>query len=367
MGEESGDFLGAQLIKNLKRKYPQAEFIGLAGDQMKKEGMDSLFSIKDLSVMGLIDPLLNLKMLLERRKELIDFIIKEKPDFFIGIDSPSFNSGIAKKIKSKTNIKTIQYVCPQFWAWRKGRVKKFNKYFDHIFSIFPFEDNLLKKEGISSNFVGHPLAENIEIDLDKKKSKKNLSFDEEKKYIALLPGSRKSEVRNHLRILENLARSYSITNPSYQFILSLTKESSLKEDRYAKEKNITLMKGNTREVLKASDYGIVSSGTATLETMLSKTPFCVIYKSNTISNFIISNFLLKLDYISLPNILSNKKIVPELRQNKVTTKNIINELNLLISKPNEDLLSKFKDLHKSLINTDERKFSKIIEKLSQKI
>lgn len=364
VGEESGDFLGAKLIKNLKIKYPHAEFVGLAGEQMKKEGMNSLFPIEELSVMGLIDPLLNIKKLLKRRKELIDFILKEKPDFFIGIDSPSFNSGIAKKIKSETNIKTIQYVCPQFWAWRKGRVKKFNKYLDHIYSIFPFENILLKREGISSNFIGHPLAENFDIDLDKNKSKQKLFFNEDKIYIALLPGSRKSEIKNHLKILENLARSYSSSNPNYQFLICLTKESPYKEDSYEKEKNITLIKGNTREVLKACDYGIVSSGTATLETMLSKTPFCVIYKSNVLSNFLISNFLLKLDYISLPNILSNNKVVPELRQKKVTIKNIAKELNLLIKEPNKEMISKFKDLHISLFNNDEKRFSKIIEKLS---
>ena len=132
VGEESGDFLGAQLINNLKKKYPDASFIGLAGNLMQKEGMESLFPINDLSVMGLIDPLINLNRLLRRRKQLVDFILEEQPEFFIGIDSPSFNAGIAKRIKSKTNTKTIQYVCPQFWAWRKGRVKRFKKYLDHI-------------------------------------------------------------------------------------------------------------------------------------------------------------------------------------------------------------------------------------------
>ena len=146
VGEDSGDFLGAELIKNLKKKYPDAEFIGLGGHYMKKEGLDSLFDIDDLSVMGLIDPLLNISKLLKRRKQLLNFVLREKPDLFIGIDSPSFNSGIAKKIKSKSDIKTIQYVCPQFWAWRKGRVKRFKNYLDHIFSIFPFEENLLKKK-----------------------------------------------------------------------------------------------------------------------------------------------------------------------------------------------------------------------------
>ena len=363
VGEDSGDFLGAELIKNLKKKYPDAEFIGLGGHYMKKEGLDSLFNIDDLSVMGLIDPLLNISKLLKRRKQLLNFLLREKPDLFIGIDSPSFNSGIAKKIKSKSDIKTIQYVCPQFWAWRKGRVKRFKNYLDHIFSIFPFEENLLKKEGVSSNFTGHPLAENFEMDIDKKISKQKLGFGEEKKYIALLPGSRKSEIKNHLKILEDLTKIYSSLNSNYQFVLSLTKDNSISEEKYLEEKNITLIKGNTREVLKACDYGVVSSGTATLEAMLSKTPICVIYKSNALSNFVISSILLKLDYISLPNILANKKIIPELRQNNVTSRKIKHELDNLIKGSNENMLEEFIKLHHSLLNKDENKFSKIIENL----
>ena len=364
VGEESGDFLGAQLINNLKKKYPEASFVGLAGNLMQKEGMESLFPIKDLSVMGLIDPLLNLNRLLRRRKQLIDFILEEQPEFFIGIDSPSFNAGIAKRIKSKTNTKTIQYVCPQFWAWRKRRASRFKNYLDHIYSIFPFEEKLLAKEDMSSSFTGHPLAEHFEIDVDKREFKSKMSLNSKKIYIALLPGSRKSELKNHLKILEKVASSYFSSNPNYHFIIALTEENPISEDRYLKKENISLIKGNTREVLKACDYAIVSSGTATLEAMLSKTPFCVIYKSNSISNFIITNLLLKLDFISLPNILANKKIVPELRQNDLKIKKVIKELNYLIENSNEEMIKEFKILHQSLINENDNKFSKIIDKLS---
>ena len=214
-----------------------------------------------------------------------------------------------------------------------------------------------------SNFTGHPLAENFEIDINKRFYKQKLGLTEEKKFIALLPGSRKSEIKNHLQILEDLAKIYSSSNPNYQFILSLTKDNSTSEEKYIEEKNITLIKGHTREVLKACDYAVVSSGTATLEAMLSKTPFCVIYKSNYLSYFIISSILLTLDYISLPNILANKKIIPELRQNNVTTRKIKNELDNLIEGSNESMLEEFKELHHSLFNKDENKFSKIIENL----
>ena len=196
---------------------------------------------------------------------------------------------------------------PQFWAWRKRRASRFKNYLDHIYSIFPFEEKLLAKEDMSSSFTGHPLAEHFEIDVDKREFKSKMSLNSKKIYIALLPGSRKSELKNHLKILEKVASSYFSSNPNYHFIIALTEENPISEDRYLKKENISLIKGNTREVLKACDYAIVSSGTATLEAMLSKTPFCVIYKSNSISNFIITNLLLQLDFISLPNILANKK------------------------------------------------------------
>ena len=271
-----------------------------------------------------------------------------------------------KVYPSAKTLQIIQNKSDQkdFYKINNLPTSRFKNYLDHIYSIFPFEEKLLAKEDMSSSFTGHPLAEHFEIDVDKREFKSKMSLNSKKIYIALLPGSRKSELKNHLKILEKVASSYFSSNPNYHFIIALTEENPISEDRYLKKENISLIKGNTREVLKACDYAIVSSGTATLEAMLSKTPFCVIYKSNSISNFIITNLLLKLDFISLPNILANKKIVPELRQKDLKIKKVIKELNCLIENSNEEMIKEFKILHQSLINENDNKFSKIIDKLS---
>ena len=362
VGEKSGDYLGAELIKSIKKNFPNASFVGIGGEEMKKEGVKSLFPIEDLSFMGLIDPLINIKKLLSRRKELINYIVQEEPNIFIGIDSPSFNSGISKHLKSKTNIKVVQYVCPQFWAWRKGRVKKFNDYIDHIFTLFPFESDLLNREGVSANFTGHPLAEIFELNPDKAKAKENMGLNIDKKYIALLPGSRKSEVKYHMGLFLEVADNFREKYPDFKFILALTDETKFDENLLSNYTNIILKKGESRKVLVSSDYALVASGTASLEALLSKTPHCVVYKSNPVSNFILSR-LLNINFISLPNILAKKEIISEFRQKNASLKNICNELNKLTNSSNIEMNNSFHEIHRSLKNKNEDKFVRSLKAL----
>ena len=180
-GEKSGDALGHELLVDLKKNFENIEIIGVGGSQMESQGLKSFFPLKEISYMGLIDPLLNLKKILKRRKDFISFLKIENPDIFIGIDSPSFNSGICKTLRKETNIKTVQYVCPQFWAWRYGRVYKFNHLYHKIFSLFPFESKLLKKHGVNYSYVGHPLARNMKIYSNEVQIKKELNVSTEKK------------------------------------------------------------------------------------------------------------------------------------------------------------------------------------------
>ena len=154
-GEKSGDALGHELLVDLKKNIENLEVIGVGGSLMQGEGLKSFFPLKEISYMGLVDPLLNLRKILKIRKNFINFLKKEKPDVFIGIDSPSFNSGICKALRRDTNIKTVQYVCPQFWAWRYDRVHKFNSLYHRVFSLFPFESQLLKKHGVNFSFYMH--------------------------------------------------------------------------------------------------------------------------------------------------------------------------------------------------------------------
>ena len=166
-GEKSGDALGYELLRDLKQNIDSINFIGVGGSQMESLGLKSFFPIKEISYMGLIDPLINLKKILKRRQDFINFLKDENPDVFIGIDSPSFNSGICKALRNDTDIKTVQYVCPQFWAWRYGRVKKFNDLYNKIFSLFPFESELLEKHGVNYTYVGHPLAKDLPTEINK--------------------------------------------------------------------------------------------------------------------------------------------------------------------------------------------------------
>ena len=355
-GEESGDALGHELLVDLKKNIENLEVIGVGGSLMQGEGLKSFFPLKEISYMGLVDPLLNLRKILKIRKNFINFLKKENPDVFIGIDSPSFNSGICKDLRRETNIKTAQYVCPQFWAWRYGRVHKFNSLYHRVFSLFPFESHLLKKHGVNFSYVGHPLAKNLSFNSNQEELKKSLGIPLDKKVIAILPGSRKSEIKHHSKPLADFINAYKKKNTNVEIILALNKESDLSGELKQLSKKICIIYDSSQKVLASCDLAVVASGTATLEAAILAKPMVVIYKSNKFSNFILSNFFLKTKFISLPNILSQEKVVFELRQNQVSGREI-NEKVELTFKNQEVISNKLGLIRDSLLVTDSNKFS----------
>ena len=361
-GEKSGDILGHDLIEDLRRNNDSITFIGVGGSLMESSGLDSFFPISDISYMGLIDPILNLRKILKRRKELINFLKKEKPDVFIGIDSPSFNSRVCKVLRKETNIKTIQYVCPQFWAWRYDRVKKFNELYHMVFSLFPFESDLLKKHKVNFSYVGHHLAQSLPKDVNIDAIKKNFNISDQKKVIAILPGSRKSEIKYHGRPLIDFINLYKKGNEDSEIVLALNKLEDMPEIFKGIKDKIKIVFGETQKVLSMADIAVVASGTATLEAAILAKPMVVIYKSNLISNFILSNFFLKSKYISLPNILSQSEIVPELRQNKVTGLEILSKVNSVFLSESK-IINQLSSLKDNLSVNDSAKFSRAIKKL----
>ena len=364
-GEKSGDALGHELLVDLKENIENLEVIGVGGSMMEGEGLKSFFPIKEISYMGLIDPLLNLRKILKIRKNFINFLKKENPDVFIGIDSPSFNSGICKDLRTETNIKTAQYVCPQFWAWRYGRVHKFNSLYHRIFSLFPFESKLLKQHGVNFSYVGHPLAKNLSFNSNEEELKKSLGIPLDKMVIAVLPGSRKSEIFHHSKPLADFINTYKKQNPDVEIILALNKESDLLGELKLLSKKISVIYDSTQKVLASCDMAVVTSGTATLEAAILAKPMVVIYKSNKLSNFILSNFFLKTKFISLPNILSQEKVVFELRQNQVSGKEI-NEKVELTFKNKETISDKLSSIRDSLLVTDSNKFSIALREILEK-
>jgi len=359
IGELSGDIFAASLIKYIKSNYPDIQIIGITGPNCFKQGLFSKFNIRSLSKRGFFEVIFNLRKLTKFRSEFLHYLYAEKPDIYIGIDAPDFNFYIEKKLKSK-HIKVFHYVCPSVWAWRSSRIKKFNSYFDHLFTIFFHEKNFLKTFGYKSHtYVGHPLANEIPFKPNYKKSLDKLKIDHKGKIIALLPGSRNSEVLWNTEVLIQTAENVTKKYNNLLFLITVTSKENLifinKKIYDLNLQNIKTIHGHSHDILNVSDVAIIASGTATLEAVFYKTPLVVFYKLSSISYWLFK-ILLRSKFISLPNILSGKSIVPELIHKKANVENISNEIERLL---NQSALRKkqteeFKKIHKMhMLNTNE--------------
>ena len=347
-GEKSGDHLGGPLIQEIKKLYPQSIFVGLGGKKMQEQGLKSLFNMEEIAVMGIIEPLLNLRKLLKLRKKLKDYFLKEKPDLFIGIDSPDFNLPISRYLKNNLSIKTLQYVSPSIWAWRSGRIKKMELSIDAVLTLFPFEKEAYSNSSIVAHFIGHPLAYEIPL-LDESNINEGIG-DQEKleKKIALLPGSRKSEVTLIGNVMVNAAILIKHKYPDVTFLMPLASE----EHKQLITNNnlsefIQFSYGNSKEILSQSDLAVITSGTATLEAVLYKTPCVVVYKTGWLSYKLIKP-LLKIKNFSLPNLLAKKELLPELLQEQVTPQNIADELENIVNNKEINFHDEFRLIHESL-------------------
>ena len=346
-GEESGDQLGASLIKDLKRIFPSSSFIGVGGRKMQQEGLDSFFEMKKISVMGIFEPLMKISELLTLRKELKQYLSVEAPDIFIGIDSPDFNLAISRHLKMQ-KIKTVQYVSPSIWAWRKGRIKTIEKSVDKVLTLFPFELLAYSESPVEASFVGHPLAHKIPTELNKKEIRNNKFHINKEKMIALLPGSRKSEVKMIGEVLLKTAKLIKDLEEDVCFFMPLAdighKELIPNWEDYPWVK---FSEKNSQDVLAASHVGIVTSGTASLEAALFKTPVIVVYKTNWITYLLVKP-LLRIKQFSLPNLLAGNSILPELLQYEVTDKNLFNAYKDLENNSSHHAIAAFEKIHSEL-------------------
>ena len=346
-GEESGDQLGASLIKDLKRIYPSSSFVGVGGRKMQEEGMNSFFDMKKISVMGIFEPLMKISELLNLRKELKEYLSTEAPDIFIGIDSPDFNLSISKHLK-KQEIKTVQYVSPSIWAWRKGRIKTIEKSVDKVLTLFPFELLAYSESSVEASFVGHPLAHKISMDLNKTEIRNKKFHLNKEKMVALLPGSRKSEVSMIGEVLLKTAKLIKDSEENAIFFMPLA--DIRHRDLIPNWKDYPWVKfseKNAQDVLAASHFGIVTSGTASLEAALFKTPVVVVYKTSWITYFLVKP-LLRIKQFSLPNLLIGSSILPELLQYEVTDKNLFKAYKDLQNTSSNDVLGAFEKIHSEL-------------------
>tara|TARA_R110001592_G_scaffold38315_3_gene126493 strand:- start:1703 stop:2935 length:1233 start_codon:yes stop_codon:yes gene_type:complete len=351
-GEISGDILGAGLIQSIRKRYPNARFEGIGGPLMIDQGFSSHVPMERLSVMGLVEVLGRIFELIGIRRRLKRHFLQHRPDVFIGIDAPDFNLGLELALRKK-GIKTGHYVSPSVWAWRQKRVFKIARAVDLMLTLFPFEAKFYNAHKIAVKFVGHPLADLIPIKIDKQLAREKLNVSQNSKIVALLPGSRGGEISYIGQSFLEAARWLHQHDSEIKFLLPYVNESRKRQlemliVEHASDLPITLIDGQSRDVMAASDVVVLASGTATLEAMLLKRPMVVAYKVSRITHYIMKR-LLKAPFISLPNLLANKELVPELIQEQAKAELIgASVLERLDEAKSKEMQLEFEGLHKKL-------------------
>ncbi|MDE2138799.1 MAG: lipid-A-disaccharide synthase [Gammaproteobacteria bacterium] len=322
-GEHSGDQLGAALIEALRARVPRLQCFGVAGPKMVAAGCEAWAGADSIAVMGLAEVVRHLPRLLRLRAGLTRRFLAARPDVFIGIDSPEFNLTLAGRLK-RAGIRTVQYVSPQVWAWRQGRVRTIGRDCDLVLCLLPFESAFYAEHAVRAEFVGHPLADQIPLEVDRGAARAALGIAADARVVALLPGSRMFEVA-HLAAPFIAATAWlRARRPELQFIAPMA--SAALRERFAKElaqgaenTGIRLVDGQAQRVLAAADVVLVASGTATLETLLSGKPMVVAYKVSWLTYFLVRTLgLVKVPYFSQPNLLAGRRLVPEFEQRAVT-------------------------------------------------
>lgn len=351
-GEASGDILGAALLRALKEKFDYVEAVGIAGPLLQAEGCQSLFHMERLAVMGILEPLKRLPELLSIRKSLCEYFTAEPPDVFVGIDSPDFNLHLEYLLK-KQGIPTVHMVSPSVWAWRKGRIKKIRASVDLMLTLFPFEASFYQREGVPVEFVGHPLAEQYGETQDICGAREQLGLPAQGTILGLLPGSRAGEVKLLAPVFLATARKYLEFEPDCQFVIAAANDSRYRQLEEIisdfEELPLTLISGQSQRVMTASDGLLMASGTATLEALLLKKPMVVAYKMALLSYAIISR-MLTVEYVALPNLLAQRKLVPEFIQSAVEPSALALALleQLTDTGKRMDLQSEFSIIHNQL-------------------
>jgi lipid-A-disaccharide synthase len=352
-GEASGDLLGASLIKAFKVLHPDIKFVGIGGPAMQAAGCKSLYEMERLSVMGLVEPLFHLPDLFKIRRGLYQYFTTNKPDVFIGIDSPDFNIGLELNLH-KAGVRTVHYVSPSVWAWRKKRVFKIAKAVDLILTLLPFEAEFYKDHHVPVKFVGHPLADVIPLQPDKLAARQKLGLDEKATYIAVLPGSRRHEIQHLAPVFIETAYRCWQQKTEIRFITSAANAKRHQEfqdycKKLAPNLPIQFFEGQSHDVMAAADVVLVASGTATLETMLYKRPMVIAYRIAGLT-FQIAKHLVKIPFIGLPNLLANELLVPEFIQDAADPEKMSAALMDFLNHPEKikNLENKFTELHQQL-------------------
>jgi lipid-A-disaccharide synthase len=352
-GEASGDLLGAGLIRAIRQQHPQAIFEGIAGEQMIAAGAHSLFPMERLSVMGIVEVLGRYRELLGIRRQLAEHFLQQPPDVFIGIDAPDFNLGLETRLRT-AGIKTAHYVSPSVWAWRQRRVKKIAHACDLMLTLFPFEADFYRQHQMAVRFVGHPLADMIPLQDEQAAARQALSLPSASEVLALLPGSRSNELHYLAKPFIETVRWLLARRPGVRIVVPLANAARRRQfERILSDIDqappLTLVDGQSREVMAAADVVLLASGTAALEAMLLKRPMVVAYKLAPLSYWL-ARHLLKVDSVSLPNLLAGEALVPELIQHDANPERLGQAVLDFFQQPQltQHLQQRFTDIHQQL-------------------
>ena len=372
-GEVSGDILGAGLIHALKARYPNAKFIGIGGERMIAEGFETLFDMEELSVMGLVEVLKHLPRLLKIRRSIIEQLSALKPDIFIGIDAPDFNLDVELKLKQQ-GIKTIHYVSPSVWAWRQKRVYKIAAATNLVLAFLPFEKAFYDRFNVPCRFIGHTMADAIPLKPNREEACQLLNLDSTQRYVAMLVGSRGAEVEFLSEPFLQTAQLLHQRYPDVKFLVPLINQKRRQQfeqikQRVAPELDMILLDGNARAAMITAEATLLASGTAALEAMLCKSPMVVGYRMKPFTYFLAKR-LVKTKYVSLPNLLADEMLVPELIQEDCNPTNLAEKLSLYLSEDKSAvqnrhvLLQRFAELHQMIqCNADQQAAQAVIDLL----
>jgi lipid-A-disaccharide synthase len=368
VGEHSGDTLGAGLMSALQIQYPHAKFIGIGGPKMQALGFQNLFDMEELAVMGIIEVLGRIKRLLYIRKSLVTYFTENKPDVFIGIDAPDFNITLELKLKTQ-GIKTVHYVSPSVWAWREKRVFKIADATNLVLALLPFEKAFYDKYHVPCQFVGHTLADDIPMESNKQQARIALNLPESGDILALMPGSRGSELTKLVEPFLLSAVQLKQKHPDIHFVVPMISDKRAEQFNQLKQQiapdlPVSVVINKTQQVMSASDCLLMASGTATLEAALIKRPMVICYKFNWLTYHLGRHFV-KLKWFSLPNLLANEALVPELLQQQVTVENIVPLLEQRLFSDQSFLNQRFTEIHHSLKQNANEQAAKAVLNLMQ--
>ena len=372
-GEASGDMLAAHLIAALKARGRPMRFSGIGGPKMVAQGFDSQYPMETLSVRGYAEALRHYREIMGIRRRLAKGLLAERPDLFIGVDSSDFNLGLERRLKD-AGIPTVHYVSPSVWAWRRWRVRRVARSVSHILVMFPFEAPLYAKAGVPATYVGHPLADLIPLEPPKDEARAQLRLPAGKLIVALLPGSRRSELHYMASAFVLAAHRFRQECQDVHFVCPMvTRDTRDMFERALHEQQrtdlpLTLLFGHSHEALAAADLALVASGTATLEAALFKTPMVIAYRQSPLT-WALMRSMLYLPYVGMPNILAGERLVPELLQEQATPAALAGALLALLRDPaaQRRQVERFHDFHHLLRqNNAEKAADAVLRVLDEK-